>query len=66
MISFNSEKKNPLLALLNLKRLVMPEANPPLAENFTEKRLASPRPPASRYRSRRLRAGSGRANDFIS
>jgi len=37
MISFNSEKKNPLLALLNLKRLVMPEANPPLAENFTEK-----------------------------
>ena len=45
--------------MLNSKRLVVPEADPPLAENFPEKRLASPRPPAGR-------AGSGRANDFIS
>jgi hypothetical protein len=48
---FLSFKKSPFLALLNsrlrrcfggqAKRLVMPEADPPLAENFPEKRLAS-------------------------
>ena len=50
--NLNSLKKSPLLALMNSKRLVVPKADPPLAENFPEKRLASPR--------------SGRANDFIS
>jgi len=29
--------------MLNSKRLVVPEADPPMAENFPEKRLASPR-----------------------
>jgi len=29
------------LALLNSKRLVVPEADPTMAENFPEKRLAS-------------------------
>jgi hypothetical protein len=48
----NKNSKSPLLALLNSKRLVVPEADPPMAENFPENRLASPR--------------SGRANDFIS